>query len=313
MMSALPQWFAYLLIGNALVVLGYSLLNLFRSGEKNRSWQIRAAVMLLCPVVGVCFFLVSWLMYRLVFRTPVDLSDVVFSKERVEPVVKSNEALEVNFVPLEEAIAISDRRNLRELMLNIVRGNFRESLSTIALALNAQDTETAHYAASVLQDALNDFRVQVQKSYQLVTEVLDDPERSEYEKEDAELQAELLLELLNEMLKKQVLTELEQSHYTHLMSDVGERLHFSQTYAMNSSQMEEIALRLLEVKDYTLCETWCGRLAEQFPDTLCAYTTRLKLYFSCGKREQFFQVLEQLKKTDIIVDKETLELIRVFF
>ena len=85
-MSALPRWFAYMLIGNSFVVLVYSLLNLFGDREKNRSWQIRSAVMLLCPVVGVCFFLVSWLLYRLVFRTPVDLSDVVFSKERVESV-----------------------------------------------------------------------------------------------------------------------------------------------------------------------------------------------------------------------------------
>ena len=53
-------------------------------------------------------------------------------------------------------------------------------------------------------------------------------------------------------------------------------------------------------------------LAEHFPDTLCAFTTRLKLYFSCGDREKFLAVMEQLKKTDIIVDKETLELIRVF-
>ena len=94
-MNALPQWFAYFLIGNCLVVLGYALLNLLWPGEKNRSWEIRAAVMLLCPGVGACFFLVSWLMYRLVFRTPVDLSDVVFSKERVESVTKSNEALAI--------------------------------------------------------------------------------------------------------------------------------------------------------------------------------------------------------------------------
>ena len=309
-MSELPRWFAFLLIGNALAVLGYSLLNLFGNKEKNRSWEIRGAVMLLCPVVGACFFLVSWLLYRLVFRTPVDLSDVVFSKERVESVTKSNEALEVNFVPMEEAIAISDRRNLRELMLNVVRGDYQDSLPSIALALNSQDTETAHYAATVLQDALNDFRVQVQKNYQLVMEQLEDPDREE--KDDAKIQGELLLELMNEMLKKRVLTELEQSHYTHLMDQVGEKLHSTQGRPMNSGQMEEIALRLLEVKDFPLCEKWCLRIAEQYPDTLCAYTTRLKLYFSCGDREKFFHVMDQLKKSDIIVDKETLALIRVF-
>lgn len=309
-MSELPHWFALMLIGNSLVVLGYSLLNLFGNREKNRSWQIRSAVMLLCPVVGVCFFLVSWLLYRLVFRTPVDLSDVVFSKERVKSVTKSNEELEVNFVPLEEAIAISDRRNLRELMLNVIRGDYRDSLSSIALALNSQDTETAHYAATVLQDALNDFRVQVQKLYQKVMDELEDANQEE--KGDVGIQGGVLLELLNEMLKKQVLSQLEQSHYTHLMDQVGEKLHFTKGYIMNSGQMEEIALRLLEAKDFSLCEKWCLRIAELYPDTLCAYTTRLKLYFSNGQKEQFFDVLKQLRQSEVVVDRETLDLIRVF-
>lgn len=311
-MSALPQWFAFLLIGNGLMVLAYSLLNLFGKKEKNRSWGIRAAVMLLCPVVGVCFFLVSWLLYRLVFRTPVDLSDVVFSKERVESVAKSNEALEVNFVPMEEAIVISDRQDQRQLMLNIVRGNYQESLSSIALALNSEDTETAHYAASVLQGALNDFRVEVQKSYQPIMDALEEPDREADPEGNWESQAAMLMEFINEMLKKRILTDLEQSHYAHLLDYLGEKLYFSQIYHMNSSQLEEITLRLLEVQDDSLSEKWCLRIAELFPDTLSAYTTRLKLYFSNGNREKFFAVMEQLKKTDIIIDKETLELIRVF-
>ena len=42
--------------------------------------------------------------------------------------------------------------------MNVIRGDYRNSLSSIALALNSEDSETAHYAASVLQDVLSDFR-----------------------------------------------------------------------------------------------------------------------------------------------------------
>lgn len=308
-MSTLPRWFVYLLIGNAALALAYSLLNLFRKQEKNRSWEIRTCVMLLCPVVGVCYFLISWLLYRLVFRTPVDLSDVVFSKERVESVTKTNEELEINFVPLEEALAISDRQNLRELMLNIVRGDYQDSLSSIALALNSEDTETAHYATSVLQEALNDFRMEVQRNYSLIME---EPDKKTDPQDSVETQAAMLLEFIDEMVRKRVFTDLEQAHFVHLMDSVGEKLYFSQDYHMNSSQMEQIALRHLEIKDYSLCEKWCLRIAEQYPNTLSAYTTRLKLYFSNGQREKFFSVMEQLKQSDIVVDRETLDLIRAF-
>lgn len=49
-------------------------------------------------------------------------------------------------------------------MLNVIRGDYQNSLSSINLALNSEDSETAHYAASILQDVLNNFRSQVQEN-----------------------------------------------------------------------------------------------------------------------------------------------------
>ncbi len=312
MSTIVPRWFIYLLIGNIAVTLAYSVWNLSRKDEASESWEIRACVMFLCPPVGVCCFLLSWLLVRLVFRASVDLSDVIFSKERVESVAKADEELERNFVPLEEAIAVTDKRYLRELMLNIVRDDYWASLPSIALALNSSDSETAHYAASILQDALNDFRTDVQQDYQKIMDELENQEQGHDPSGDTGTSAAALIEFMNEMLQKHLFTQLEQAHYTHLMDEVGEKLHQSQICLMDSSLLEGLALRLLEIEDFRLCEKWCLRLVELYPDTLSCYTTRLKLYFSNGEREKFFDVMEELKKTDIVVDQETLELIRAF-
>ena len=75
---------------------------------------------------------------------------------------------------------------------------------------------------------------------------------------------------------------------------------------------EEYTRRLLEIEDYEEAQKWCMRLAEQYPDELCAYTCRLKLYFTIRNREAFFQTLDALKKSDVVIDSETLEMIRVF-
>ena len=58
-----------------------------------------------------------------IFRQEVDLDDVIFSKERVKTNVKADEERERNLVPLEEALAVSDKKNLRMLMLNVIRGD----------------------------------------------------------------------------------------------------------------------------------------------------------------------------------------------
>ncbi len=71
-------------------------------------------------------------------------------------------------------------------------------------------------------------------------------------------------------------------------------------------------MRLLEIKDYENSEKWCIRLAEQYPDRLSAFTCKLKLYFIVRNREAFFQTLDALKRSDVVIDSETLELIRTF-
>ncbi len=309
MSQVVPLWFLFLLIGNFVVTLAYSLWNLFYRTDASGSWKIKACIMLLCPVAGACCLLLSWLLFRLVFRAEVDLSDVVFSKERVQAATKADEEAERNVVPLEEALTVTDKPNLRGLMLNVLRDDYRDSLSAISLALNSSDSETAHYAASVLQDALNDFRIKVQRDY---GEIMDALDAADGDDDSGGANAPALIEYIDDMLKKRVFTQLEQANYTYLMEEMGEKLYHSQTYPIGCDLLERIALRLLEIQDFQLCEKWCLRIVELYPDTLSAYTTRLKLYFSSGERENFFNVMEGLKKTDIIIDRETLELIRAF-
>lgn len=259
-------------------------------------------VMLICPVVGPLFFLLACLWYKLFFSEPVNLDDVIFSKERVKASVRAEEEQERNMVSLEEAIEVTNESDLRNLMMNIVKGDIRKSLASISLALNSEDTETAHYAASVLQDALNDFRMTVEKQKKLIEE--GGADKTAY--------ADMLLNYMNDVLKQKVFTDMEQKSYVAEMDYVGEVLYAEAPDAMSIEQMEALILRLLEIENFTDCEKWCERAKGKYPNTLAAYTCRLKLYFSSGQREKFFETIEELKHSPVVVDRETLELIRVF-
>ena len=117
--------FLILLLLNALAVVVYLLWCLilkvvFRRNTK--SLWLKALVMLLCPVAGICFFLAGYLFYRLFFFVAVDLEDVVFSKDRIDPAMPAEEERESNMVPIEEALAVTDKDNLRNVMLDVVKG-----------------------------------------------------------------------------------------------------------------------------------------------------------------------------------------------
>lgn len=270
--------------------------------DNRRAYVIRFIVMLLCPVTGPLFFLGSHLLFLLFFRREVDLEDVVFSKERIRQHLKADEERERDIVPVEEALAVSDQKYLRGLMLKVLRGDIQESLEAITLALDSEDSETSHYAASVLQDELNEFRTYVQKLYV----------EMQHEEEDETDCEEMLIGYMDAVLKQKVFTGVEQSRFVKMMDEAAQELYRKDTAKMTPAYYEAVILRSLELKLFEQAGVWCQRLEEAYPDQLTAYSCRMKLYYTEGKRKQFFEVLDQIKKSEIVIDSETLEFIRIF-
>lgn len=308
-------WFLVICILNAIVCVLYVLWGYFqqmyeedKDNEITRmtmpGYYLQAFVMLLCPVVGPLFFLASHLIYSYFLRDSVDLTDVIFGKDKVNAPRKAEEEVERNRVPLEEALAVSDRQSLRGLMLDVVRGDVQKSLSSINLALNSEDSETSHYAATVMRDALNDFRQESQKMYMAFKEDYVEPEKRACE----------LIEYMNDILAQEVFPEMEQRDFVKRMEEACLFLYKDEEFRekLGCNYVEWIAILLLKLKEYDRVEFWCNVGKELYPAELSTYTMQLKLYFSCGDRENFFRVLEELKHTDVVIDRETLELIRIF-
>lgn len=270
--------------------------------DNRRTYLLRFIVMVLCPVVGILFFVFSYVLFRLPLWLQPNLEDVVFSKERVKTQIRADEERERNIVPLEEAVFLNENKDLRMVMMNTLRGDFQNSLGAFVLALNSKDSEASHYAASVLSGELNDFRSNAQKMYRAIAS--EGPNQTEYEIQ--------LLDYMDKVLKQRVFTELEQRKLVEMQESAAQSLYVKDSVLLTEKHYEDLCLRLLELEEYKKAETWCLRLAEQYPDCLSAYTCRLKLYFSLKNREAFFSTLSALKESEIVIDRETLELVRVF-
>ncbi len=302
--------FVAVLVINTLISIVYLIWNVGHAAIKKTddgkdsqaAYVLKTLVMLMCPIVGPMFFFVGEILHRIFFRQNVDLEDVIFSKDRVKVNERADTEREGNIVPIEEALAISDKESLRNLVMNVVRGNVHNSLASISLALNSEDTETAHYAASVLRDELNDFRQRSQELYNLMNS--GDGRSLEYASE--------LIEYMNGILAQNVFHDMEQKTYVDMMEDAVEFIYAGDKEKLTAEYLEWVCLRLLNIKEYERMEKWCIRSMELYPNELSTYTCRLKLYFTVGDRTKFFEALDQLKASNVVIDKETLELIRIF-
>ena len=270
--------------------------------DNRRTYLLRFLVMVLCPLVGPRFFLFSYALFRLPLWMQAKLEDVVFSKERVKTHLKADEERERNMIPLEEALFVNKSKDLRLVMMNTIRGDVHAALGVILLALNSEDSETAHYAASVLSGELDNFRTRVRQLRRAISA-----------EEEGETDGELeLLPYMDGFLRQRVFSALEQKKMVGVMAETAQTLFDKDPFRMTETLYESVCLRLLEAEDFEESERWCERLATQYPDCLASYTCRLKLYFSTKNREAFFDTMAALKRSPVVIDNETLELIKVF-
>lgn len=296
----------YLLVG-ALVVSPLRMRKERKAGlevrhDNRRTYLLRFIVMVLCPVVGPLFFFFSYILFRLPLWMQPHLEDVVFSKERVKTHLKADEERERDMIPLEEALFLNKSKDLRMVMMNTIRGDVHSALGVILLALDSEDSETAHYAASVLSGELDAFRTKVRQLRRAIAE-----------EEEQETAAELeLIPYMDGFLKQGVFSAQEQRKQAGTMAWAAESLFAKDAAKLTQGHYESVCLRLIEAGDFGEAEKWCQRLAAQYPDCLPSYTCRLKLYFSTKDREAFFSTITALKQSKVVIDQETLELIKVF-
>lgn len=302
-MTATEKIFCIVLLVNTVTAILYMVCGcMIRRRKKKADILMKGMVMFLCPVVGPMFFFTALVFNKIFFRQYVDLEDVIFSKERVKTHLRADEEREGNLVPIEEALAISDKDSLRTLVMNVVRGDVQNSLASISLALNSEDTETSHYAATVLRDALNDFRKRSQELYLQMKQ----------EGEQAAEAAGILIEYMYGVLIQEVFHEKEQRTYIDMMEEACNFLDVKCPEKLSASYMEGLCTLLLKIRDFKRMKYWCDKSRERYPHELSTYTCYLKLYFTEGNKKEFFEELEKLKSSDIVIDKETLELIRIF-
>ena len=273
--------------------------------EKDEKDPVRYVIlslfMLLCPVIGPAFLGFGNLFYHLFFDTSIDLAAITFSKKRVDVVERPDESDEINLIPMEEAIMINDKENLRNLLLTVLRGDVKKSINAVTKALNSSDSEASHYAASAIMDIMNEFQKTLQKFYA----------QMDAEPDDTEVMV-LYINYLSEMLGAGFLSELEEKTYIYSLQKVCERLFHADQTQLKPMHYTALISLLTKINDLQSSELWIQRFTTNYPDHIEMYRCALHHYFSIKDKIHFFEYMDRLKHSNIPIDNDMLELIRTF-
>lgn len=186
---------------------------LFNRGGLRRTFLLYAWFTVICPVAGPLLLVAGRLIGINIHARHVDLASISFSKIREDTIQPPDHEAEMNYVPLEDAIAFSDIADLRRLLINILKSGDREMLASVARAINNPDTEVSHYGATAVLDTLSDFRAALQEYTKRLREDPDDMKTNVF-----------IMEYTHQILHMNVMTPEEQETTIHTENEIAENL-----------------------------------------------------------------------------------------
>lgn len=285
-----------ILVNTALVVL---YLIFFTLLGKFRPAICKSIVMLLTPPFGVICFFVNFIISLFDRKSDIDYLELTFSKEKKEFAKQTDYETEKEFVPLEEALIISDVQDKRRALLNVLKADVSNNMKSLVKALDNEDAETAHYAAAALMDILQKYS---KKLSSLSVKYQENPEDADINREYADT--------TYEYISSGVLGEIEVKKYSHLYVDLIDNLNKYHPDLLDTEQYKNVVDCLLIIGRYDDADKWANLSIERQPNIEQSYLNSLNVKYKTEQWDDFKEVMQKMLKSGAQLSEKGIGVIR---
>ncbi len=290
-------FFWLLLVANFFIAVNYMIIRYEQT--KMRYVFLRGVIMICCPVTALFCYLLSYL-FGVAFRQEeVDYENLSMDKTKKEFEQDVDKDAEMKMLPMEEVLTVSTTKDRREAMINLLKSDVSENLGLIRKAVENEDPETAHYAASALTDIMGKFTGEInrlQASY--------DADRTNQEVNEEYIDTVLRI------LDSGALLGVEEMMYLYIYTGLVENLMKHHPGAVTSEQCSMMVRALFKEGKGGQAEEWAELSLNKWPDEEQSYFNLLYIKYNLEKREDFYRGLDELKGSGIPLSPKGLDIIR---
>jgi tetratricopeptide (TPR) repeat protein len=259
----------------------------------------KSIVMLLTPPFGVICFFVNFIISLFDRKSDIDYLELTFSKEKREFAKQTDYETEKEFVPLEEALIISDVQDKRRALLNVLKADVSNNMKSLVKALDNEDPETAHYAAAALMDILQKYSKKLSGFQQ----------KYEENPQDADINREYA-DTTFEYISSGVLGEIEVKKYSHLYVDLIDNLNTFHPELIDTEQYKNVVECLLKIGKYEDADRWANLSIERQPNMEQSYLNALNVKYKTEQWEDFKVVLDKMLKSGAQLSQKGIGVVR---
>lgn len=267
--------------------------------SSREEWLIRLIWITVLPVIGYLFLAVC-------HYAPKSKPDAAEDHpEEKEESISSRLGIyrridlekEMNVIPMEEVLILNDNATKRKLLIDALKQDAIEDIHILEQAVQNEDTETSHYAATAVLEIKRKLLLDMQQF------------SIEYGRGSRELKVLApYAQALRTYIDSGFLDDRTQRKYKYLYSHILESI-----VDHHSDQHDFFAEKIncdLELGDYDEARMYCKTFQKHHPDSEVPYVLEMKAYFMLRNYPKLQDTMKRLLSSHLKLTPGTLQFIR---
>lgn len=285
-----------LLISNTILAIVFFIYNMKKCREEA---IYKAAIIFFLPIFGAAYFVIFFILQRK-YNCEDELGDYLEHYEnKINTTVysKIDKDKGINIVPANEALILNENKIKRSMLIEVLKGDVEQHIPILKKALENDDTETSHYAATAIAEIKKNYVTTIQQ-----TSMIYENDRNNVDNLIS------YIEILREYLESELLDEKTLKKYKYLYSEkLAELLkiyEYEEKYYVDKINCD------LDLNDMPSAKEYCEKFYKKYSNSEEAYLMYLKFYYKIKDYSSFEGKLEQLKKSPITLTNRALNIVR---
>ena len=235
------------------------------------------------PVLGFLVYFLPALLQMFLDKMGVDREAILIHAFEIDLQPEHPDVREaLNVVPVEDAMAVSENKEKRALLLKQLKKDLTENYRVLLAAERDEDSESTHYAAVAKTEI---YRLHQTRWLECRRDYAENPGNPE--------KYHAACQVLSEMLASGILSTREQQAYQKRLCDLVQRQIGAGEGEVSPKEYEDYLSALVELGRGGDAE----RLWQEHADRMrseAAYQSMLKLFYRTGERRKFKSLLNDL-------------------
>lgn len=202
-----------------------------------------------------------------------------------------------DLISVEEALILNTNSIKRELLKDVLKKDTYTYRKILLVALRDEDTETSHYAATAITQLKSKLTIIMQE---FETEYDRNPKNKKT--------ADMFLQAVKDSIESNIIDYKDVLKFKHLYKNILKE--YKSNFGFSSYHFHELIKTLIDLKEFKKAIEYSLEYRTLFKEEDTPYLLLLEVYYYLKDKESFHNIILDIRKSHIKLNKKSLDLIR---